>query len=63
MGVLAKLYGPGLRRAARPAYRKPYPEQINRDYKFTQGYKIPNFVTFFGEDSKTAMEHISQFTT
>lgn len=63
IGVLEELYGIGLRWAACPAYRKPYPEQVNRDYEFPSRYKIPDFATFLGEDSKTVMEHISRFTT
>jgi hypothetical protein len=41
-----------------PAYHKPYPLHI--DYlKTPDGWWIPDFYEFSGEDDKTSMEHIS----
>jgi hypothetical protein len=42
------------------SYQKPYPD----NYEFvayTQGFRIPEFVKFTGDDSRTPLEHIGQF--
>ena len=42
------------------SYQRPYPE--NYDYvAYPQGFKIPEFVKFTGDDSRTTLEHIGQF--
>ena len=56
------LTGPTLQRAARPSFRKPYPDRIEREYERHRNYKVPDFSTFSGVDEKTAYEHISRFT-
>ena len=41
-------------------YQRSYPE--NYDYvAYPQGFKIPEFVKFTGDDSRTTLEHIGQF--
>ena len=42
-------------------YRKSYPDLVDKIH-LSRGYKTPNFSTFFGEDEKSTMEHISHFT-
>ena len=42
------------------SYQRSYPE--NYDFvAYPQGFKIPEFVNFTGDDSRTILEHISQF--
>ncbi|XP_059630882.1 uncharacterized protein LOC132273822 [Cornus florida] len=59
--LIQETYRPTPRRVGRLTYRKPYPDYIDR-YEFPRGYKVPNFVTFSGEDSTSTIEHIGQFT-
>ena len=41
-------------------YQRLYPE--NYDYvAYPQGFKIPEFVKYTGDDSRTILEHIGQF--
>jgi len=41
-------------------YQRSYPE--NYDYvAYPQGFKIPEFVKFTGDDSRTTLEHVGQF--
>jgi len=42
------------------SYKRPYPK--NYDYvAYPEEFKIPEFVKFTGDDSKTTLEHIGQF--
>jgi hypothetical protein len=41
-------------------YRKPYPSHFDF-MKAPNGWKVPNFNKFSGDDSKSTMEHISMF--
>ena len=41
-------------------YQKPYPEYFDA-IPCPQGYKIPDFVKFNGEGTKTTWEHVSQY--
>src|SRR4051812_45767897 len=41
-------------------YQKPYPEYFD-EIQCPPGYKIPDFVTFSGDGTKTTWEHISQY--
>ena len=41
-------------------YQRPHPK--NYDYvAYPQGFKIPEFIKFTGDDSRTTLEHIGQF--
>ena len=62
MNMIEQTYGPNTQRAARPAFRRPYPDKVEIEYERPRNYKIPNFSTFSGDDEKTAYEHISRFT-
>ena len=62
MNMIKQTYGPNLQRAARPAFRRPYPDTVEREYERPRNYKVPNFSTFSGDNEKTAYEHISRFT-
>jgi len=42
------------------SYRRPYPENYNY-VVYPQGFKIPEFVQFTGDDSRTTLEHVGQF--
>ena len=39
-------------------YRKPYLEWVDRTMPFSKGYKVPNFMTFLGDDDKSTLEHV-----
>ena len=41
-------------------YQRPYPKQID-SVSYPQGFEMPNFIKFTGEDARTTMEHIGQF--
>ncbi len=41
-------------------YQRPYPEHID-SVPYPQGFEVPNFTKFTGEDARTTMEHIGQF--
>jgi hypothetical protein len=41
-------------------YQKPYPSYFDA-IAYPQGYKVPEFSKFNGEDSKTTWEHVSQY--
>ena len=41
-------------------YQKPYPEYFDA-IQCPPGYKIPDFVNFNGEGTKTTWEHVSQY--
>ena len=62
MNMIEQTYGPTLQFAARHAFRKSYPDKVEREYERPRNYKVPDFSTFFGDDEKTAYEHISRFT-
>ena len=42
------------------ACQKPYPESFD-SLPYPQGFKVPEFVKFTGEDNRTTWEHVSQF--
>jgi hypothetical protein len=41
-------------------YQKPYPESYEY-FQFPQGFKIPEFTMFTGNDNRTTLEHVGQF--
>nr|AAL78094.1 Hypothetical protein [Oryza sativa]AAP52483.1 retrotransposon protein, putative, Ty3-gypsy subclass [Oryza sativa Japonica Group] len=41
-------------------YQRPYPEHVD-SVPYPQGFEVPNFTKFTGEDARTTMEHIGQF--
>lgn len=41
-------------------YQRPYPEHID-SVPCPQGFEVPNFTKFTGENTMTTMEHISSF--
>nr|CAD39838.2 OSJNBb0072N21.4 [Oryza sativa Japonica Group] len=41
-------------------YQRPYPEHID-SVPYPQGFEVPNFTKFTGEDARTTMEHIGRF--
>jgi hypothetical protein len=41
-------------------YQKPYPEYF--DYvSYPRGFRVPDFVKFTGDDSRSTYEHIGQY--
>jgi hypothetical protein len=42
------------------AYQKPYPEYFDA-IPFPRGFRIPDFMKFNGDDTKTTYEHVGQF--
>ena len=40
--------------------QKPYPESFD-SIPYPQNFRVPEFIKFTGEDSRTTWEHISQF--
>jgi hypothetical protein len=42
------------------SYQRPYPDEYEY-VAYPQGFKIPEFVKFISDDSKTTLEHIAQF--
>nr|AAX95230.1 retrotransposon protein, putative, Ty3-gypsy sub-class [Oryza sativa Japonica Group] len=47
-------------KVAMHTYQRPYPERIDL-VPYPQGFEVPNFTKFTGEDARTTMEHICQF--
>jgi hypothetical protein len=45
---------------SRTTYRKPYPSHFDF-MKAPDGWKVPDFNKFSGDDSKSTMEHIGMF--
>jgi hypothetical protein len=60
--MIEQTYCPNLQRAARLAFRRPYSDRVEREFERPRNYKVLDFSTFFGDDEKTAYEHISRFT-
>jgi hypothetical protein len=42
------------------AYQKPYPDYFN-SISYPQGFRVPNFAKFTGEDSRSTYEHVGQY--
>ena len=42
------------------SYKRPYLEEYEH-VAYPQGFKIPEFVKFTGDDSRTTFEHIGKF--
>jgi hypothetical protein len=42
------------------AYHKPYPEYFDM-VPYPRGFRVPDFMKFTGDDSRTTYEHIGQF--
>ena len=42
------------------SYKRPYPDEYEH-VAYPQGFKIPEFLKFTGDDSRTMLEHIGQF--
>uniref|UniRef100_J3NCY2 Retrotransposon gag domain-containing protein n=1 Tax=Oryza brachyantha TaxID=4533 RepID=J3NCY2_ORYBR len=42
------------------AYRKPYPDFYDT-VPYPRGFRVPDFIKFIGDGSRTTLEHISQF--
>jgi len=42
-------------------YQKPYPADYGQ-IPFLRNYRVPDFAKFNGEDGKTTLEHVGQFT-
>jgi hypothetical protein len=42
------------------AYQKSYPEYFN-SVSYPQGFRVPDFIKFIGDDSRTTYEHIGQY--
>ena len=42
------------------SYKRPYPDEYEH-VAYPQEFEIPEFVKFTGDDSRTTLEHISQF--
>ena len=40
--------------------QKPYPKSFD-SIPYPQNFKVPEFIKFTGEDSRTTWEHVSQF--
>ena len=40
--------------------QKPYPESFD-SIPYPQNFRVPEFIKFTGEDSRTTWEHVSQF--
>nr|ABA94986.1 retrotransposon protein, putative, Ty3-gypsy subclass [Oryza sativa Japonica Group] len=47
-------------KVAMHTYQRPYPEHVD-SVPYPQGFEVPNFTKFTGEDARTTMEHIGQF--
>nr|ABA98057.1 retrotransposon protein, putative, Ty3-gypsy subclass [Oryza sativa Japonica Group] len=41
-------------------YQRPYPEYVD-SVPYPQGFEVPNFTKFIGENAMTTMEHIGRF--
>ena len=44
-----------MQRVARPAFRRPYPDRVEREYERPRNYKVPDFSTFSGDDERQPM--------
>jgi hypothetical protein len=42
------------------AYQKPYPKYFDT-IPYLQGFRVPDFTKFNGDDTKTTYEHVGQF--
>jgi hypothetical protein len=42
------------------SYRKSYPEFFD-SVPYPRGFRVPDFVKFSGEDSRTTYEHVGQY--
>ena len=42
-------------------YQKPYPTDYD-EVPFPRNYRVPEFAKFNGDDGKTSLEHVGQFT-
>ena len=42
------------------SYKRSYPDEYEH-VAYPQGFKIPEFINFTGDDSRTTLEHIGQF--
>jgi hypothetical protein len=42
-------------------YQKPYPDYYDQ-LPYPRGYRVPEFSKFSGDDGKTTLEHVGQFT-
>nr|CAE03342.2 OSJNBb0005B05.9 [Oryza sativa Japonica Group] len=47
-------------KVAMHTYQRPYPEHVD-SVPYPQGFEVPNFTKFIGEDTRTTKEHIGQF--
>nr|ABG65965.1 transposon protein, putative, CACTA, En/Spm sub-class [Oryza sativa Japonica Group] len=47
-------------KVAMHTYQRPYPEHVD-SVPYPQGFEVPNFTKFTGEDARITMEHIGQF--
>ena len=61
--VVRKHFGTQLKPIKRPVYRKRYPGWINKIMPLLKGYKVLDFTTFLGDDDKSTMKYIGEFTT
>ena len=59
--AIRKHFSVQLKPIERLVYRKPYLEWIDKMVPLPKEYKVPIFTTFFGDDDKFTMEHISRF--
>ena len=57
-GVLKSKLGIGM--GGSRLYQKPYPPEFDF-VSYPAGWRIPEFVKFNGEDSRTTWEHVSQY--
>ena len=47
-------------KVAMHTYQRPYPEHVD-SVPYPQGFEVPNFTKFTGENARTTMEHIGHF--
>jgi hypothetical protein len=47
-------------RGCAKSYRKPYPKFFD-SVPYPRGFRVPHFVKFTGEDSRTTYEHVGQY--
>nr|ABA97762.1 retrotransposon protein, putative, Ty3-gypsy subclass [Oryza sativa Japonica Group] len=47
-------------KVAMHTYQRPYPEHVD-SVPYPQGFEVPNFMKFTGENAMTTMEHIGHF--
>ena len=60
--VIRKHFGVQLKPIDRLTYGKPYPKWVDYMMSLSKGYKVLTFTTFLGNDDKSTMKHVSQFT-